>query len=162
MRPSHWPAVLTVCAGCSLQQPPPPPVPTDAHIGAPVDVTWQRALDFLTAQRIPVQPDRASGVMSARAVDLSWQQLRMWGNCGGSGSRTVQSMNDTEMRAKNVQAKADITVTVRAAGDSTAVRPVVGVGATWSNPMLRQQAARFECVSNGTLEAALLAALRAP
>jgi len=69
-------------------------------------------------------------------------------------------MGDDEMRAKNVQAKADVTVTLRGVDDSTSVRPVVGIGATWTNAMLGQQAARSECVSNGKLEGDLIAALK--
>jgi hypothetical protein len=157
----RWLVVLTLpAAGCAVQSPPAPPAPAAAYVRGSADETWQRALDFLTAQRIPVQPDRPSGIITARAVDLSLQQLRDWANCGGAGGRTVQSMNDNEMRAKNIQAKADFTVTVRPSGDSTMVTPVLGIAATWTNPMLKQQAAKFECVSNGTLESNLVATIR--
>jgi len=157
-----WP-MLTLMAACAQQSPPPPPSPVETPIAAPADSVWRRAVDYLASQRLTVTTsDRASGLLTVRAAPISWAQWRAWANCGGSGGRTIQSMNDAEMRAKNIQATADVSLTVRANRSATTVRPVVGIGATWSNPMLRQQAARFECVSNGTLEAALLAALRAP
>jgi hypothetical protein len=153
--------IIGAATACAMQTPPPPPEPVDVHVRAPFDTVWSRAIGFMSTARIGVQTtDRQSGLITSGVRDISWQQLREWANCGNSGGRTIQAMDDNEMRAKNVQGRGSLEVVIRPVGDSTVVRPTVTISATWTNPMLGQQAARFECVSNGGLEYALIGALR--
>ena len=155
-------AVVIGCSiACAVQPPPPPPAPVDIFVRAPLDTVWSRTIGFMTGARIGVQTtDRPSGLIMSGIRDLSWQQLREWANCGNSGGRTIQAMDDNEMRAKNIQGRASLEVLIRPMGDSVVVRPTVTMSATWTNPMLGQQAARLECVSNGGLEYALIGALK--
>lgn len=148
-------------SGCAQPVPVTAPAAIDVSVAEPFDTVWVRTIRALTAQRIaPTVVEKSSGLISATGVALSNDQIRSWIRCSGAGSDgSMRGLTDAQIQGTGFEARADISVLIDGNATSSTIRPSVSIAAKYMrNPLGRPGTS--QCVSNGTLEATIVDAVR--
>lgn len=109
-------ALLAGVLGCGGRVAPAPPAPRTAMtVAAPINRTWDAAIDAFAERNVPIRNmERVSGFISTDALSVSRDDAKLWADCGSvSGIGIYADRGTYNVLVRGDSTSSTVKVTVR-------------------------------------------------